>query len=342
MDTHLSVVPGDLDPDRLLPPGMRRKLNEVRGDYLADRAPLASEVVVAQAAVAAPAARLNSAVRALHEALAQRAAFGARAGAQAVGPSAVARGAMWLLLAFLAISETAFAFNGVRYGLGQYGQIHRVWEDPLSLVGAVAIAALSLALAHAAGTSLSWGERSLLQDPEQEPAELDDECPSPGVDVGPSAHVFHLTRPRAVYRRVGWLLVAGGIALWTVNGVMRVRYLDRLPGPTTGQYGGALAPQASSGSSGSDARTTGALIIALSVMAFAGSVIVVNRTHTAVYLRARDLDKQVKDAEALADAEQAIAEGPLRRVVEAEAALHRRASSALVAADDARTPHIAL
>jgi hypothetical protein len=377
MDTRLTVVPDDPDPDRLLPPRMRHELNDVRGAYLAAHSALAPEVVVSRSVAAASAARLNSALHALREAHMQRAVFRSRLGAQAVGPSTVARYALWCLLAFLTAAETAFAFNGVRYALGQYGQIHRPWEDPLSLVGASAIAALSLALAHSAGISLSWGERSPLRDPE--PAELPaeshfgvpihvdpaggrafggvpvervlgssvagagtDGLPAPGVDLRPYAHVFHLARSRAAYRRAGWLLVACGIALWTANGVMRTRYLDRLPAPAAAQYGGVMAPAASSGSSGSDHHTTGALIIALSMMAFAGSVIVVNRAHTAAYLRVRDLDKQVRDAEALADAERAIAEDPLRRVAEAEAALHRETASAMVAADNARNPHIAL
>jgi len=374
MDPRLAPVPVEPGYDELLPPRMRQELKRVERDYLGGHAELAPEVIAAKADASVPVSGLNHALDSYREAILQQTVFQLHAGAQAAGLAVRGRRALWCLLSLGAVVETAFAFNGVRYGLGQYGQIHGPWQDPLSLLGAVVIAALSLAFAHSAGVSLAWAERSLLADPEPialgsaadfvapfyaDPlagrafaaAPVEDVLHSGAAapvatraaagDIGADrlAQVFPRARPRAAYRRAGWLLVAIGIALWTANGLMRARYLDRLPHPSAGQYSGLLAPQATPGAHTSDRRETEVLIIALSVMVFVGSVVLVQRMHPAAYLRARELDRRLEETKDAATLEAATAADPLRRVAEAETALQGHTAAARVAAANARLPH---
>jgi hypothetical protein len=375
MDPRLAPVPNEPDYDELLPPRIQGELRHIELGYLRDYPDLARDVIAARADAAVPVAAWQHAVYSHQEALVQQAVFGSRAGAQAAGPSLRGQQALWALLVLGAAVETAFAFNGVRYGLGQYGQIEWPWEDPLSLLGAVAIAAISLAVAQSAGVSLAWAEaRGLLADPapvdlsssadfvapfDADPlaggvlaaAPVEDvlHAGSPALvatagatgDVGSGrrAQVFRRTRPRAAYRRAGWLLVALGITLWTVNGLMRAQYLDRLPAPSAAQFGGLLTPSATSGAGASDPDGTAVLIIALSVMVFVGSVLIVQRMHPAAYLRARELDRRVEITQDAATLAAADAAEPLRRVAEAQARLEGHTAAARVAAASARLPH---
>jgi hypothetical protein len=78
---------------------------------------------------------------------------------------AAARRILFAVLLGAALVDAYLAFNGVRYALGDLGQISYPWQDPLALASALMIGAVSLLTAKFGGEHLAWAERSTMHEP---------------------------------------------------------------------------------------------------------------------------------------------------------------------------------
>jgi hypothetical protein len=106
-------------------------------------------------------------------------------------------------------------------------------------------------------------------------------------------------RSKGLYRKIGIGLVVLGVGMWSVNGVLRSNYLERLPKPTaptaSGIFSAPVSPTAHSVGL-SDGATT-ASIVAFSILLFLLSAFVVFANHTPAMLRGKELQRRQNKAE---------------------------------------------
>ena len=72
-------------------------------------------------------------------------------------------------LAFATALEVDFAFPGLRFAIGHFGDLpgNNPLVDPMALLGAIALAVVSLFFGHVAGDHLARSERGVLSDPKK-------------------------------------------------------------------------------------------------------------------------------------------------------------------------------
>lgn len=96
-------------------------------------------------------------------------------------------------------------------------------------------------------------------------------------------------RDQGLSRKIGIGLVAFGVGLWTVNGVLRVAYLSRLH-PNSGPATGGLLGSAPTGHSASlVSGPTEVAIVLFSILLFLAAVGIIFAMHTPAQLRAAEL-----------------------------------------------------
>lgn len=123
------------------------------------------ELAVPRQAMHVARTNLNGALKNFQSAMADLVEFTASVGAQAVQASLIVRVVVMSILLLGGAAESAFAFNGVRWALGDVGAIDHPWDDPLALLGAAVIGGLSVLLAKKAAAHFAWAERSVMHEP---------------------------------------------------------------------------------------------------------------------------------------------------------------------------------
>lgn len=182
-----------------LPPKTQTRVFENRKRLVKDAASRGPRRRVAGAVARPAAARVNALGRMVEVAAHDLAAFEASVGALAVR----LRTATWIgvLLLFAGVVEAFLAFPGIRYSLGDLGQIHYPWQDPLPLVSALLIGALSMVTAKYAGINLAWSERTTMHEPE--PASITHPEHTPSLASLDSQSTEDLLGPSAVQELEG-------------------------------------------------------------------------------------------------------------------------------------------
>ncbi len=342
MHQNFSVDPSF---DEYLGPDAHKRLLAVTdstADGLAKHGP--SHAVTKQWALAGYSA-VRSQLKNAQVAWAQLATFIEAVGAQAIAPSRLKKLLVTMVLALVAGAEANLAFPGVRFSLGRIGQINSPFEDPLSLIVAVIIGLVSVAIAEFAAHEFSRSERSLMKEPiepeihhhhltpravhSDEPgnarvleasalgdyvtslnedplADLSTAFPaSAEVEAEEARHndeakrrfdqVLRGGRSCGLSRKIGLGLVALGIGLWTMSGIMRVSYLSHIhpsTAPVTGGILGSAAPTTHPASLVS--APTEVAIILFSILLFLASVAIVFALSSAAQLRAEELRRHAK------------------------------------------------
>lgn len=111
---------------------------------------------------------LNAAHHLVRAALNHLAVFSWSVGPQVERRSRTKMGLYLVGLAFASALEVDFAFGGLRFAIGHFGDLPHgnPLADPTALLGAIAVAIASLFLGHLAGEQLARCERGTLSDPQ--------------------------------------------------------------------------------------------------------------------------------------------------------------------------------
>ncbi len=106
------------------------------------------------------------------------------------------------------------------------------------------------------------------------------------------------TRSAGLRRKIGIALVVGGIGLWSINGMLRAAYLEKLSGPKTTVVTGLFKPApALPRAEGMSQTQLEIAVIGMSILLFLISVGIVFAAHAPSELRGKTLSRRTKKAE---------------------------------------------
>lgn len=144
-------------------------------------------------------------------------------------------------------------------------------------------------------------------------------------------------RSTGLRRKIGIGLVVAGISMWSVNGVLRSNYLDRLPSPSAPTGDSIVLPPVSPAAH--SAGDTTASIVAFSILLFLLSVLVVFAIHTPAMLRGKELQRRQNKAERTLIKSVERAEKAIESFEQARSAMMVQKIEGRAMSDTARLPH---